>query len=123
MSGIGRALAQLERDVATPAPGQTVRPPMPARSVGGVLTVASIAGFQPGAFMVVSSASQRSLPTHSEGRRNVFAEAGIALIAPRAGPVDTAFWGEVPNRPRWVDDEPVARTGYRGRLAARSSPS
>lgn len=67
-------------------------PAMAERSVGAVINVASLAGFQPTPFMTVYGASKAFVLSFSEGLWAEYRGKGIAVLAVCPGPVDTLFF-------------------------------
>lgn len=126
-----RQLDQLELNVVTPTHlTKQFGPAMRDRGVGGILNVASTAGFQPGPFMAVYYASKSYLLSLSEALHEEFSEDGIPVTALCPGPVETAFQERAGNEhtpigarggfPRWFDAETVAQVGYEGLAAGKA---
>lgn len=100
------------------------------RGRGGILNVASTAGFQPGPFMAVYSASKSYLLSFSEAHHEEFTEDGVRVTALCPGTVETTFQQRAGNEytpigstsrfPRWFDAETVARVGYDGLMAGKA---
>ncbi len=66
-------------------------PSMLARGRGGVLNVASLAGFMPGPFMAVYNASKAFVVSFSEALATEIEGSGVAISAFCPGPVATGF--------------------------------
>lgn len=102
-------------------------PHMLERDRGGVLNVASTAGFQPGPNMSVYYATKAYVLSFSEGLTEEVTDSGVTVTCLAPGPTRTSFVDEaemedstlfqwsVPMRP-----EAVARTGYEGFRAGRA---
>jgi short-subunit dehydrogenase len=67
--------------------------PMLARKTGGVLHVASIAGFQPAPFMAVYAATKAYVVSFSEALSEELRGSGVRCSALCPGPVETGFQG------------------------------
>ncbi|MBV9347324.1 MAG: SDR family NAD(P)-dependent oxidoreductase, partial [Pseudolabrys sp.] len=93
------------------------------RHHGGILNVASIAGFLPGPFMAVYYATKSYVISFSEALHAELARRGIRVTVLCPGPVATEF-GERAGAniaPRLMAQpvEEVAEAGYRGLMAGR----
>lgn len=126
-----RELDQLELNIATPTHlTKRFAQAMRDREEGGILNVASTAGFQPGPFMAVYYASKSYLLSFSQALHEEFAEDGIVVTALCPGMVDTGFQERAGNErtpigspgifPRWFDAGRVARVGYDGLMAGKA---
>lgn len=97
-----------------------------ARHRGGILNVASIAGFIPGPGMTVYHATKSYVVSFSEGLRCELRPKGIRVTALCPGPVPTEFQARAGiidlHYPRGFDRpaEDVARQGYRGLMRNRA---
>ncbi|NRD68649.1 SDR family oxidoreductase [Corallococcus exiguus] len=67
-------------------------PDMLARGVGGILNVASIAGFQPVPYMAIYAASKAFVLSFTEALSEETRERGVRVLALCPGPVKTAFF-------------------------------
>ncbi|WP_347402492.1 SDR family NAD(P)-dependent oxidoreductase [Corallococcus macrosporus] len=67
-------------------------PDMLARGVGGILNVASIAGFQPVPYMAIYGASKAFVLSFTEALSEETRERGVRVLALCPGPVRTAFF-------------------------------
>jgi uncharacterized protein len=93
------------------------------RQRGGILNVASIAGFLPGAGMAVYHATKAYVLSFTEALHAELAADGVRVCALCPGPVETEFFGQAgipegyfpPSFARTV--ERVARDGYEGFMA------
>jgi short-subunit dehydrogenase len=96
-----------------------------ARHNGGILNVASVAGFMPGPGMAVYHASKAYVLSFSEALHRELAPQGIRVTALCPGPVATEFMARagIPEGyfPRLLarTAERVARDGYRGLMRNR----
>ncbi len=96
-----------------------------ARHRGGVLNVASVAGFLPGPGMAVYYASKAFVVSFSEALHRELAARGIRVTVLCPGPVPTEFQqragihGEGRADLMTRSAEEVARAGYRGLMAGR----
>ncbi|RKH48453.1 SDR family oxidoreductase [Corallococcus sp. AB049A] len=70
-------------------------PDMLARGVGGILNVASIAGFQPVPYMAIYAASKAFVLSFTEALSEETRERGVRVLALCPGPVQTAFFDVV----------------------------
>ncbi|RKH13195.1 SDR family oxidoreductase [Corallococcus sp. CA053C] len=70
-------------------------PDMLARGVGGILNVASIAGFQPVPYMAIYAASKAFVLSFSEALSEENRGKGVRVLALCPGPVKTAFFDVV----------------------------
>ena len=70
-------------------------PDMLARGVGGILNVASIAGFQPVPYMAIYAASKAFVLSFTEALSEETRERGVRVLALCPGPVQTAFFNVV----------------------------
>ena len=68
---------------------------MAARGRGGIVNVASTAGFQPLPFMAVYGASKAFVLSFSEALRVELRGTGVAVVALCPGPTDTGFFAHV----------------------------
>ena len=97
-----------------------------ARHRGGILNVASIAGFIPGPGMSVYNATKAYVISFSEGLRRELRPKGIRVTALCPGPVQTEFQARAGIRdvhyPRGFEQRAaaVALQGYRGLMRGRS---
>ncbi len=73
-------------------------PDMLARGVGGILNVASIAGFQPVPYMAIYAASKAFVLSFTEALSEETRERGVRVLALCPGPVRTAFFDVVGTR-------------------------
>jgi len=97
-----------------------------ARQRGGILNVASVAGFLPGPNMTVYYASKAFVLSFSDSLRAELAPRGIRLTVLCPGPVPTEFQARAGGIPpqggrllaRTADE--VALDGYRGLMAGRA---
>jgi short-subunit dehydrogenase len=93
------------------------------RHRGGILNVASVAGFLPGPGMAVYYASKAYVLSFSEALRQELAEQGVRVTALCPGPVSTEFQARAGFRPGFdsailnVSASDVAKAGYRGLMA------
>lgn len=95
-------------------------PPMVARGHGGILTVASIAGFQPGPYQAVYFATKAFDLLLSEALTEELAGTGVKVSCLAPGPTATGF-GKVARAEKTrlferalMDGATVARAAYRG---------
>jgi uncharacterized protein len=90
---------------------------------GGLLNVASIAGFLPGPGMAVYYASKAYVLSFTEALRQELAPRGVRVTALCPGPVQTEFQRRAGFRPQYnpavldVSAAEVARQAYRGLMA------
>jgi short-subunit dehydrogenase len=93
------------------------------RHRGGILNVASIAGFLPGPGMAVYYASKAYVLSFSEALRRELAPYGVRVTALCPGPVPTEFQSRAGFMPGFdsavlnVPPADVAKAGYRGLMA------
>lgn len=93
------------------------------RNRGGILNVASIAGFLPGPGMAVYYASKAYVLSFTEALRQEFAKDGVRVTALCPGPVSTEFQKRAGFAPGFdsavlnVSPADVAREAYRGLMA------
>ena len=93
------------------------------RHRGGILNVASVAGFLPGPGMAVYYASKAYVLSFSEALRQELAAQGVHVTALCPGPVSTEFQARAGFRPGFdsailnVSASDVAKAGYRGLMA------
>ena len=93
------------------------------RHRGGILNVASIAGFLPGPGMAVYYASKAYVLSFSEALRGEFAPRGVRVTALCPGPVPSEFQARAGFEPGFdsailnVSPSDVAKAGYRGLMA------
>src|SRR5690242_2935956 len=96
-----------------------------ARQKGGLLNVASVAGFLPGPRMAVYYASKAFVVSFTEALHREYAARGIRVAVLCPGPVPTEFQeragihGEAREGLLTRSAEEVAREGYRGLMAGR----
>ena len=90
---------------------------------GGVLNVASVAGFLPGPGMAVYYATKHFVVSFSESLHYELAPRGVRVTLLCPGPVPTEFQARagIENRPSILDRpaEAVAQAGYRGLMRGR----
>jgi len=92
---------------------------------GGILNVASIAGFMPGPGMAVYYASKAYVLSFSEALRRELGPRGVRVTALCPGPVPSEFQARAGFRPGFdsailnVSASDVAQLGYRGLMANR----
>ncbi|MCC7348761.1 MAG: SDR family oxidoreductase [Variibacter sp.] len=92
---------------------------------GGILNVASVAGFLPGPGMSVYYASKAFVLSFTEALHHELADRGIRVTALCPGPVPTGFQARAGIRPMRaaslleVSAEKVARAGYAGLMAGK----
>jgi short-subunit dehydrogenase len=97
-----------------------------ARHRGGILNVASVAGFLPGPHMTVYYASKAFVLSFSESLRAELASFGVRVTVLCPGPVPTEFQaraGGVPHQGNgFLNRSPdaVALAGYRGLMAGKA---
>jgi uncharacterized protein len=97
-----------------------------ARHRGGILNVASVAGFLPGPYMAVYYASKAFVLSFSDSLRAELAPAGIPVTVLCPGPVPTEFQaraGGSPNQGNGFLDrsaEEVALAAYHGLMAGKA---
>jgi hypothetical protein len=95
------------------------------RRRGGILNVASVAGFLPGPGMAVYYASKAYVVSFSEALHRELKPRGVRVTVLCPGPVPTEFQGRAGVRgesfPRLITQtaERVAQEGYRGLMAGR----
>ena len=95
------------------------------RRRGGILNVASVAGFLPGPGMAVYYASKAYVVSFSEALHRELKPRGVRVTVLCPGPVPTEFQGRAGVRgesfPRLITQtaEQVAQEGYRGLIAGR----
>jgi len=95
------------------------------RRRGGILNVASVAGFLPGPGMAVYYASKAYVVSFSEALHRELKPRGVRVTVLCPGPVPTEFQGRAGVRgesfPRLITQtaEQVAQEGYRGLMAGR----
>ena len=93
------------------------------RHRGGILNVASIAGFLPGPGMAVYYASKAYVLSFSEALRRELAPRGVRVTALCPGPVPSEFQARAGIEPGFdsailsVSSSDVAQAGYRGLMA------
>ena len=93
------------------------------RHRGGILNVASIAGFLPGPGMAVYYASKAYVLSFSEAMRGELAPRGVRVTALCPGPVPSEFQARAGFEPGFdsailnVSSSEVAKAGYRGLMA------
>jgi short-subunit dehydrogenase len=93
------------------------------RHRGGILNVASIAGFLPGPGMAVYYASKAYVLSFSEALRGELAPCGVRVTALCPGPVPSEFQARAGFEPGFdsavlsVSPADVAKAGYRGLMA------
>jgi short-subunit dehydrogenase len=93
------------------------------RHSGGILNVASIAGFLPGPGMAVYYASKAYVLSFSEALRGELAPRGVRVTALCPGPVPSEFQARAGFEPGFdsailnVSPSDVAKAGYRGLMA------
>jgi short-subunit dehydrogenase len=93
------------------------------RNRGGILNVASIAGFLPGPGMAVYYASKAYVLSFSEALREELAARGVRVTALCPGPVPSEFQARAGYKPGFdsvilnVSASNVAQAGYRGLMA------
>jgi short-subunit dehydrogenase len=105
-----------------------VLPSMLARGRGGILNVASTAGFAPGPLQAVYYASKAFVKTFSEALTEETRGTGVRVTALCPGPVDTGFAARaglensalMSLRPIKVPAAEVARAGWEGLAAGRA---
>lgn len=96
-----------------------------ARHKGGILNVASVAGFLPGPNMAVYYATKAYVLSFSEALHREMRRSGVRVTALCPGPVETEFQavaGIRPGGPPRLLEMPadrVAEAGYRGLMAGR----
>ena len=96
-----------------------------ARHKGGILNVASVAGFLPGPHMAVYYATKAYVLSFTEGLSRELAPQGIRVTALCPGPVATEFQaraGVTAKPPPWLlgqTAEQVAKAGYDGFMAGK----
>jgi short-subunit dehydrogenase len=99
--------------------------PSIARQKGGILNVASIAGFMPGPGMAVYHATKAYAVSFSEALHSELSRDGVKVCALCPGPVPTPFLARagIPHGyfPRFLarSADRVARAGYAGLMAGR----
>jgi short-subunit dehydrogenase len=96
-----------------------------SRQRGGILNVASIAGFLPGANMAVYYATKAYVVSFTESLHRELAPKGVRVTALCPGPVPTGFQTRAGFNPRRLigaiqqSPEAVARAGYDGLMAGK----
>jgi short-subunit dehydrogenase len=125
---LGKELEELQLNVVT-LTHLTKRflPGMLARRRGGVLNVASTAGFQPGPLMAVYYASKAYVLSFSEALAEEVAGTGLAVTALCPGPTETGFQSRAglegsklfSGLLQVADAPSVARAGYEGFRAGK----
>lgn len=95
-----------------------------ARRRGGIMNVASVAGFLPGPGMSVYYATKAYVLSFSEGLHRELRKRGVRVTALCPGPVQTEFQARAGILPGMVSllDQPagrVAEAGYRGLMAGK----
>lgn len=96
------------------------------RHRGGILNVASVAGFMPGPYLTVYYASKAFVLSFSESLRAELAGSGIRVTVLCPGPVPTEFQARAGGVPRqgasFLDRSAaeVAVAGYRGLMAGKA---
>lgn len=101
-------------------------PPMRERRRGGVLNVASLAGFVPGPHLSVYYATKAFVLSFTEGLREELAGSGLTISALCPGPVDTEWRdiaGMTPSRLLDLSSKTaaaVAHAGHRGYRRGRA---
>jgi short-subunit dehydrogenase len=100
--------------------------PMLGRHSGGILNVASTAGFQPGPLMAVYYATEAYVISFSEALANELKDSGVTVTCLCPGVTDTGFHGRAGTGKtllfkamRPMDAKTVARDGYRGLMAEK----
>jgi uncharacterized protein len=73
-------------------------PAMVERGRGGVINVASMAGFQPMPFMAVYAATKAFVLSFGQGLRQEVRKKGVTVLSVCPGPVDTPFFEATGNR-------------------------
>lgn len=100
-------------------------PDMVARGLGGVLNVASIAGYQPLPYMAIYGATKAFVLSFTEALWAENRERGVRVLALCPGPVETSFFDVVGTRQVAVGPtataEQVALAGLRGLEQGRPS--
>lgn len=94
--------------------------PMRERGGGGILNVASVAGFLPGPYMAVYYATKAFVLSFTESLSNELAGAGITVSVLCPGPTDTGFFERSRRKTasrnraaRMMSAQSVAKIGYR----------
>lgn len=118
---LGRHLDLIQVNVtALTALSRLFLPGMVARRRGGLLNVASLAGYAPGPFMASYYASKAYVLSLSQALAEETAAHGVTVSCLAPGPVDTPFHEEagtrraVLGRAATLEAAAVARAGYRG---------
>ncbi len=100
-------------------------PAMLSRGAGGVLNVASIAGYQPVPYMAVYAATKAFVLSFTEALWGETRERGVRVLALCPGPVETGFFDAVGSRDVAVGPmatpEQVAALGLRALEQGRAS--
>jgi short-subunit dehydrogenase len=100
-------------------------PAMLARGTGGIINVASIAGYQPVPYMAVYAATKAFVLSFTEALWGETRERGVRVLALCPGPVETGFFDVVGTRDAAVGimatPEDVAAAGLRGLEQGRAS--
>jgi short-subunit dehydrogenase len=121
------AMIQLDVTAVVHLTGRLL-PGMVARGRGGILNVASTAGFSAGPLQAVYYASKAFVRTFSEGLTEELRGSGVRVTALCPGPVDTGFASRAGLRDSWLMRLPlikvpageVAAAGWRGLGEGRS---
>lgn len=79
--------------VATMSLAHAIIPQLKARRSGGIISISSVAGFQPLPYMATYAGTKAFNLSHSMGLRYELAEFGVRVLAVCPGPVDTEFAG------------------------------
>ncbi len=125
---LGRELEELQLNVVTLTHlTKKFLPGMLARRRGGVLNVASTAGFQPGPLMAVYYATKAYVLSFSEALAEEVAGAGLTVSALCPGPTQTGFQSRAGLEDsklfsgllQVADAAAVARAGYEGFRAGK----
>ena len=99
---IEREIEMLHLNVEVPLRlAHAVIPQMKERKKGAIISVSSIAGFQPLPFMATYSATKAANYSHSLALRNELAEFGVRVLTVCPGPVETEF-GDAADMPEKV---------------------
>jgi short-subunit dehydrogenase len=93
--------------------------PMVERGHGGIINVASVAGFQPVAYMASYAASKAYVIHFSEALWAEFKDYGITVLALCPGPTETEFF-EVAGVPGWLKGQSAHTPEEVVKLALRS---
>jgi short-subunit dehydrogenase len=125
---LGRELEELQLNVVTLTHlTKRLLPGMLARRRGGVLNLASTAGFQPGPLMAVYYASKAYVISFSEALAEELSGTGVTVSALCPGPTATGFQRRAglegsklfSGAVQVADAAAVARAGYEGFLAGK----